>query len=165
MRNLGDNLLACSGQRTGQPRSLTASATKSTGSGKRRKTYANTVSAAYRHDPFGGSLADFSLQLRADRNDARDTKRDLQRLCNRGLSGSLLRQLQVSGNRGLIDELSRQSPREIRQYEKLFTSTNTALRHLGESTGAVFGRQIEQQVHAVQDLRKVMNRLDQRLRP
>jgi hypothetical protein len=126
--------------------------------------YASSVTEAYRHDPFGGNLGDFSLQLRADRNDANEARRDLAEARRKGLSGALLKQLQASGNTALIDQFSKLSRREIERYENLYKAQQDATRVLGaNSAQAIYGQEIRESIRERKETRQTLNRLNHRL--
>ena len=71
------------------------------------------------------------LQLRADRNDAREAAADLARAHRRGLSGALFRQVAATGNTTLIDQAAHAKPHELRAYTRLFEARQQATRQVG----------------------------------
>ena len=130
----------------------------------RAHDYASSVTGAYRHEPFGGTLGEMRLQLRADRNDADEASRDLARAHRRGLTGGLYRQVAASGNTLLLDQLAHATPQQLRNYSRLFTARQEATRQVGaQAAHVVFGRQIREQNRHLAELRHTVNRLNRQL--
>jgi TP901 family phage tail tape measure protein len=130
-----------------------------------QRQFAQTVAQAFQHDAFGGSAADSMLQLRADRNDAREARKDLRRARRHGLDGPLAQLLAQSGNTALIDEVGGMNRREIRHYEQLVRQRNRATRGLGQDAAQqAYGRQIREQTAELRHLRRSVNNLNAELK-
>lgn len=130
-----------------------------------QRQFAQTVAQAFQHDAFGGSMADSELQLRADRNDAREARKDLKRARHRGLDGPLAKMIAASGNTGLIDELAHASRGDIRQYERLYRQRARATRGLGQDTAQhAYGKQIREQTEELRHLRKTVDGLTREMK-
>lgn len=100
-----------------------------------REDVRSSAAGAFSNDIFGGTLADLSLQLRADKNDANAVTKALAIAAGNGLHGDLATGLAGSGNVGLAQEFAAASPAEIRRLMALFGGRATAQRDLGR--GAV----------------------------
>jgi ABC-type transporter Mla subunit MlaD len=121
------------------------------------KDIATSVASAFQHDLFGGSLQDAELQARADRNDAREAKKDLKRAESHGLDPRLARLVAQSGNTALIDQLAHATPAEIREFERLYRQRQRATAGLGKSVAR------DELGPAIKHQNKVLDNLDHRL--
>lgn len=131
---------------------------------RKSREYSRSVAGNFRNDPFAGGLDEFALQVRADRNDARTTRKALARAERKGLDGALYKQLAASGNTELIQQFAGLSRAEIRRYERLFAARNRAANRAGDQAAEhLFGKQIDRQTHALERQTRVVQRLNQRL--
>jgi hypothetical protein len=121
------------------------------------KETAQSVASAFQHDLFGGSLADAELQARADINDARNARRDLTRAEHRGLDPRLARIIAQSGNTALIDQLAHATPREIREFERLYRQRQRSTMGLGRSVAR------DELGPAIKRQNDILDRLDHRI--
>lgn len=121
--------------------------------------------SAFDNDPFGGSLADFRMQVDADRNDARATTAALRKAGRRGLNGPLAEFLAGSGNRALAEQFAGLSRAEIAREERRFAQRTAAQNALGSAAVDVSGlsASIERQVRSQDRLNKRLNNLEQRI--
>lgn len=128
------------------------------------KSYQQEVAGTFANDPFGNGLAGFDLQLEADRNDARAMKAALRKARQNGLDGPLFAALAASGDLGTAQAFAGLSAREIRQREKLWTSTHKAQQDLGRfAAHERFGEAIHDSTREIKNLRRAVARMERRL--
>jgi len=124
------------------------------------QSFRSSVAGSFNNDPFGEGLAGFDLQLRADRNDARDMKAALRKAKRSGLDGGLFAALAASGDLNTAQAFAGLSRKEIAQRERLFRSTQQARGDLaGFATNVRFGKQMRELNREIKQLRQQIGRM------
>lgn len=129
-----------------------------------QREYASSVAGAYLHDPLTGSLANFDVQVEADRNDARSAERMLRRTRRNGLDGPLFRDLAAAGNLQLIREFSQLGRRGINAREEMFASRASEARQLGGFAGnTVYAERIRDNTRELRHMNRQLERFTNRM--